>query len=61
MSATVERLMHACMQIANYAWRPARRWVIDHTFELFMDLGANDDQCDFPVIYASGFQVIGIV
>lgn len=23
-----------------------------------MDLGANDDQCDFPVVYASGFQGI---
>jgi len=29
-------------------------WVIDATYELFMDLGANDDQCDFPVVYASG-------
>lgn len=23
-------------------------------FELFMDLGASDAQCDFPVVYASG-------
>ena len=29
-------------------------WVIDSTYELFMDLGATDEQCDFPVIYASG-------
>ena len=29
-------------------------WVIDSTYELFMDLGATDDQCDFPVVYASG-------
>jgi GTP-binding protein len=29
-------------------------WVVDQTFELFMDLGANDEQCDFPVVYASG-------
>ena len=29
-------------------------WVIDQTFDLFVELGANDDQCDFPVVYASG-------
>ena len=29
-------------------------WVIDQTFDLFVELGATDDQCDFPVIYASG-------
>ncbi len=28
--------------------------MIDATFELFLDLGANDLQCDFPVVYASG-------
>ena len=28
-------------------------WVLDQTFELFDRLGANDDQLDFPVIYAS--------
>jgi GTP-binding protein len=28
-------------------------WVVDHTFDLFDKLGANDDQLDFPVIYAS--------
>ena len=27
--------------------------VIDEVIELFIDLGANDDQLDFPVIYAS--------
>lgn len=36
----------------------AADWVIDNTFELFMDLGATDEQCDFPVIYASGFNGI---
>ena len=25
------------------------------TFDLFMELGANDEQLDFPYIYASGF------
>jgi predicted membrane GTPase involved in stress response len=29
-------------------------WVIDQTFDLFVELGANDNQCDFPVVYASG-------
>lgn len=29
-------------------------WVIDQTFDLFLDLGATDEQCDFPVVYASG-------
>lgn len=28
-------------------------WVIDQVFELFDQLGANDEQLDFPVIYAS--------
>lgn len=27
--------------------------VLDEVFELFMDLGANDEQLDFPVVYAS--------
>ena len=29
-------------------------YVVDTTFELFLDLGATDAQCDFPVVYASG-------
>lgn len=28
--------------------------VLDETFDLFVELGANDEQLDFPVIYASG-------
>jgi GTP-binding protein len=42
--------------VVNKIDRPAARpeWVVDSTFELFMDLGASDDQCDFPVVYASG-------
>jgi len=28
-------------------------WVLDQTFELFDQLGASDDQLDFPVVYAS--------
>jgi len=30
--------------------------VIDMTFDLFVDLGANDKQCDFPVVYASALE-----
>lgn len=29
-------------------------FVIDTTFELFCELGASDEQCDFPAVYASG-------
>ncbi|MEM7465518.1 MAG: translational GTPase TypA [Pseudomonadota bacterium] len=28
-------------------------WVLDQTFELFDQLGANDEQLDFPVVYTS--------
>ena len=28
--------------------------VLDKTFDLFIELGANDAQCDFPVLYGSG-------
>jgi GTP-binding protein len=31
-------------------------WVLDKTFDLFVELGATDEQTDFPVIYASGVQ-----
>jgi GTP-binding protein len=31
--------------------RPA--WVLDRTFDLFIDLGATDEQAHFPVLYAS--------
>ncbi|MFH1252836.1 MAG: translational GTPase TypA [Candidatus Uhrbacteria bacterium] len=29
-------------------------WVLNKTFDLFVELGASDEQTDFPVIYASG-------
>ena len=29
-------------------------WVLDKTFDLFDQLGATDEQLDFPVVYASG-------
>lgn len=28
--------------------------VVNNTFDLFVDLGATDEQCNFPIIYASG-------
>jgi GTP-binding protein len=31
-------------------------WVLDQTFDLFVELGATDEQADFPVIYASAVQ-----
>ncbi len=33
-------------------------WVVDEVFDLFDKLGANDEQLDFPVIYASALQGI---
>ncbi|CAG9461722.1 unnamed protein product [Pedinophyceae sp. YPF-701] len=44
--------------VVNKIDRPAARpdWVIDQVFDLFVDLGASDEQCDFPIVYASGFQ-----
>ncbi|MBI2484586.1 translational GTPase TypA [Candidatus Uhrbacteria bacterium] len=31
-------------------------WVLNKTFDLFVDLGATDEQANFPVIYASAIQ-----
>ncbi len=31
-------------------------WVLDQTFDLFIELGASPEQADFPVLYASGVQ-----
>lgn len=42
--------------VINKIDKPSARasWVIDQTFELFDSLGANDEQLDFPIVYASG-------
>jgi len=29
-------------------------WALDRTFDLFVELGASDEQADFPIVYASG-------
>jgi len=44
--------------VVNKIDRPGARpgWVVDQTFELFDKLAANDEQLDFPVIYASALQ-----
>lgn len=31
-------------------------WALDRTFDLFIELGASDEQANFPVLYASGVQ-----
>jgi GTP-binding protein len=44
--------------VVNKIDRPGARpqWVVNETFELFDRLGADDDQLDFPVVYASALQ-----
>ncbi|MFP5344797.1 MAG: translational GTPase TypA [Gammaproteobacteria bacterium] len=41
--------------VINKVDRPGARphWVLDQTFDLFDNLGATDEQLDFPVVYAS--------
>ncbi|MBY0578650.1 MAG: translational GTPase TypA [Burkholderiales bacterium] len=41
--------------VVNKIDRPGARpdWVVSQTFDLFDNLGASDDQLDFPVVYAS--------
>lgn len=42
--------------VINKIDRPQNRpeYVLNTTFDLFVALNANDEQCDFPVVYASG-------
>jgi len=42
--------------VVNKVDRPAARveYVVDNVFDLFVDLGATDEQTDFKVVYASG-------
>jgi GTP-binding protein len=44
--------------VINKVDRPGARpdWVVDQTFDLFDRLGADDDQLDFPVVYASALE-----
>lgn len=42
--------------VINKVDKPGARtdWVIDQVFDLFDNLGASDEQLDFPIVYASG-------
>ncbi|MEW5961758.1 MAG: GTP-binding protein, partial [Chloroflexota bacterium] len=44
---------HKAIVVVNKIDRPAARpdFVVNATFDLFIDLGASDEQADFPVIY----------
>lgn len=44
--------------VVNKIDRPGARpdWVVDQVFDLFDNLGATDEQLDFPIIYASALQ-----
>ena len=46
--------------VVNKIDRPAARpdYVIDAVFDLFCELDASDEQCDFPAVYASGMSGI---
>lgn len=47
---------HKAILVVNKIDKPAARsdWTLHETFGLFVDLGASDEQAEFPVIYASG-------
>ena len=51
-------LGHRVVVVVNKVDRPAARveWVLNQTFELFCELEATDEQCDFQTVYASGLQ-----
>ncbi|PWB38222.1 MAG: translational GTPase TypA [Parcubacteria group bacterium] len=46
---------HKIIVIINKVDRSDARpeWVLNHTFDLFIELGASDEQANFPVLYAS--------
>ncbi len=49
---------HKIIVVINKIDKPGARpnWVLDKTFDLFVELGANDETAEFPVIYASAKQ-----
>ncbi|KAJ3674839.1 hypothetical protein LUZ60_005455 [Juncus effusus] len=49
---------HSVIVVVNKIDRPSARPedVVNSTFELFIELNATDEQCDFQVIYASGIK-----
>lgn len=46
--------------VVNKIDRPGARpdWVVDQVFDLFDNLGASDEQLDFPIVYASALNGI---
>lgn len=46
---------HSVVVVINKCDRPSARpeYVVDKTFDLFVELGATDEQCDFRVVYTS--------
>jgi len=49
---------HKIIVVINKIDKPGARpvWALDQTFDLFIELGASDEQANFPVIYAAGAQ-----
>lgn len=49
---------HRVIVVINKIDKPGARanWALERTFDLFIELGATDEQAEFPVIYASGAQ-----
>ncbi len=49
---------HRIIVVINKIDKPDARstWALNATYELFIELGATDEQIEFPVIYASGVQ-----
>ena len=49
---------HKAVVVVNKIDRADARpdWVVDQTFDLFAELGANEEQLDFPVVYSSARQ-----
>jgi GTP-binding protein len=46
---------HKAIVVINKMDRPDARpdWVVNETFDLFANLGASDEQLDFPIVYAT--------
>lgn len=53
-------LGHKVIVVVNKIDRADARpdWVVDQTFDLFVELGANEEQLDFPVVFAAARQGI---
>jgi GTP-binding protein len=49
---------HKAIVVVNKIDRPAARpdYVVNATFDLFIDLGASEEQADFPVIYTAALE-----